>query len=360
MIVWHLVSNRWNSAITEYALSCARALEMAGHKCVFTPMAGSPAGARARTAGLDVRPISHFSPMRVTQLSQMAKEVAPDVIMTYGGPETVLSAFLRGPKKAKVIRFRGQALDPTSAVDKARHRLSHAHVDLILTPSTALARDIEVRHPGSRAAFVMLGVDEQRFFRVPPNVPPARPEALMLGRLDPVKGHDAVFKVFARVLADWPGPYPRPVLHVVGEPANLSVVAVEELARAAGLTVGDDVLLTSKRVADIAQVLSTATLGIVPSIGSEIIARVAEEFLLCGTPIVVSGVGSLEETLFDGAGFSYRGKDPDAAAVLVRDALLKSLGESEAAKVIRARHAKELFSLAAMGKSLNSLIAQLR
>lgn len=357
MIVWHLISNRWNSAITEYALSSARALEMAGHKCIFTPMAGSPAGARARTAGLDVRPVSHFSPVRVAQLAPMAKEIAPDVIMTYGGPETVLSAFVRGPKKAKVVRFRGQALEPPTTLEKTRHKLSHAHVDLVLTPSNWLARDIADRYPGLPTACVILGVDEQRFSRVPPSIEPSRPEVMMLGRLDPVKGHEAFFRIFARVLSDWPGPYPRPLMSVVGEPANLTVVAVEQLARSAGLAVGDDVLLTSKRVADISQLMSEAALGVVPSVGSEIIARVAEEFLLCGTPIVVSGVGSLDETLFEGAGVSYKGKDPDQAAIVVRDALLKSLGEAQSAKAARARRAKELYSLAAMGKALDAVLS---
>jgi hypothetical protein len=35
-VVWILCSNRWNSAITEYALSAARALKLSGWSVFFS------------------------------------------------------------------------------------------------------------------------------------------------------------------------------------------------------------------------------------------------------------------------------------------------------------------------------------
>ena len=351
LTVWHLSSNRWNSAITEYALSAARALMLAGHRSVFTPLAGSPAEARAERY-LETRAVPRFTVAELGKLRTMAREIRPDVIMTYGGPETFLSKALPGA----VVRFRGQALDAGGFASGARQRFAHAHAALLLAPSEALAAQLTALAPEQAAVCVPLGCDTQVFTRVPAASLGERPELVVLGRLDPVKGHAAMMRLMVRVLGDWPGDLPRPRLHVVGEPANLSATYLTELVKAAGLTFGDDFRLTATRVPDIARLLSEATLGVVPSLGSEIICRVAEEFLLCGTPVVVSGVGSLDEVLFSDAGGSYRGLGDEEAAALLGAWTRQSLAEGEAAKVARAAQARALFSLESMGAALSRLI----
>src|SRR5690606_765274 len=62
---WHLISNRWNSAITEYALNAARALSLKGADNLFSPLAGSPAEERAREYDLRVATFARFDPMSV-------------------------------------------------------------------------------------------------------------------------------------------------------------------------------------------------------------------------------------------------------------------------------------------------------
>ena len=90
-----------------------------------------------------------------------------------------------------------------------------------------------------------------------------------------------------------------------------------------------------------------------PSIGSEVIGRVAEEFLLCGTPVIVSGVGSLNEVLFDEkAGDSYSGLDSRAAANLIRCWLRQAVTETTEMRADRAFRARQLFSLETMGEAL--------
>ena len=59
--IWHLISNRWNSAITEYSLSCTRSLLKETSLSVYSPMIGSPAQKRALKYGLDVRGFADFS-----------------------------------------------------------------------------------------------------------------------------------------------------------------------------------------------------------------------------------------------------------------------------------------------------------
>jgi glycosyltransferase involved in cell wall biosynthesis len=351
--VWHLCSNRWNSAVTEYALSAARALALAGHPGVFTPLAASPAEARAREH-LETRPVANFGALDLRELTALARELRPDLILTYGGPETFLSKLLRRQTGARVVRFRGQAVGAGGPLGAARSRLQHAHVDLVLTPSESLAKEAR-RIESVRVESVPLGLDASSFARsapAPRSVGAGRPELVVLGRLDPVKGHATLLKIFTGVLKEWPSAWPRPLLHIVGEPANLSAAHITHAAAAAGVA-PEDYRLTTGRVADVAGLLSRATLGVIPSLGSEIICRVAEEFLLCGTPVAVSGVGSLSEVLIDETmGVTWRGLGDVAAAAALTAWLQRSTDEGEASKAARAARARAAFSLEAMGAAL--------
>jgi glycosyltransferase involved in cell wall biosynthesis len=136
----------------------------------------------------------------------------------------------------------------------------------------------------------------------------------------------------------------------------VTVAAREEETRKAGLQVGSDVVISSIRVKDVAGLLSSTTLGVVPSLGSEIICRVAEEFLLCGTPVAVSAAGSLPEVLFDGAGFCFDGLSQEEIVVTFVEWIRRSLHESVELKLARADQAKALFSLEAMADRLTNVL----
>ena len=52
-------------------------------------------------------------------------------------------------------------------------------------------------------------------------------------------------------------------------------------------------------IEDVPKLLSSADIGVISSLGSEIICRVAHEFLLCGSRVLVSGAGATDEVLKD-------------------------------------------------------------
>jgi glycosyltransferase involved in cell wall biosynthesis len=129
---------------------------------------------------------------------------------------------------------------------------------------------------------------------------------------------------------------------------------------ALGLQYGTDLRITEERISDVASMMSSATLGIVSSLGSEIICRVAEEFLLCGTPVVTSDVGSLTEVFKDESfGAPYELSQMDQAANVLRTWIDRSWNESEGDKMSRAHEAKAYFSLETMGQRLNHLLSSL-
>ena len=59
-IVWHLVSNRWNSAVTEFAISAARALEGLGYQNIISPKNQSPAHNLALRHDFLLKPLEDF------------------------------------------------------------------------------------------------------------------------------------------------------------------------------------------------------------------------------------------------------------------------------------------------------------
>jgi glycosyltransferase involved in cell wall biosynthesis len=277
-------------------------------------------------------------------------------VITYGGPETSLVTHLPFSSKPLFVRFRGQELEAGGRLAAWRYKLGHRQIGLVLTPSEGLRRAVAALDSTRPTAAVILGCDTDRFRRTAALDPLTRPEVVLLGRLDPVKGHAVAFRMMKAVLATWPGTAPKPLFHIVGEPANLSVADVTAQGTAVGMLLDRDFRLSAERVADLPALMSRAAVGLVPSTGSEIIGRVTEEFLLCGTPVVMSGVGSLEEALFPGAGASYRGLSAADSAKLLGGWIRRSVEEGEAVKTQRVATARKLFSYETMGDALAAVI----
>ena len=347
--VWHLLSNRWNSAITEYALSSACAFETAGVHSVFSPLTGSPAEKRAREKGLETIPVESFSLPAFPRLNRLVNEIAPHKVFLYGGPETFLARFLH---RKGLIRFYGQELNSAVYGIPYLFEMSTSHLDTLLVPNQIIFNRLKSLAPRRTLKKITLGLEVPKLRSQERNN-----DIVIVGRLDPVKGHERAIQIFAKLLRLWENDRVRPCLHIVGQAANLSVEAIRVSAKRCGLKWGQEIKLTESRVLNIAELMSKASVGMISSLGSEQICRVAQEFLLVGTPIFVSGAGATEEVLFDGAGKSYGDKNDDDAARQLGDLFTVSYEESPMVRQERARQARELFSLAVMGRQLVDLIS---
>ena len=353
--VWHLCSNRWNSAVTEYCLSTNRSLELAGWSNLLTALEAKPCAERANSYGLAVKTVTSFKLSALFQLLSIYRDFRPDLIIVYGGPETFLSKFFVG---TPVVRFRGLDRDFQEPPKPLSYKLSQSHIRAVIAPSQTLAHKFKGLQ--KICGSVTLGVDTQKFhFDSSSYENQKRPVLTILGRLDPVKGHGAFFLWFSLLLRSWPEGTPKPLLKIIGEAANVSEEHLKGFAEDVGLVLGDDWLFINERLDDIAQELSSCHVGVICSQGSEVICRVAEEFLLCGAPIFVSGVGSLEDCLYDSdAGLSYRDLPGNEAVEALKSLLLASFNESTEARESRALRSKCHFSMEAMGSSLDQFLAQ--
>ena len=129
-VVWHLCSNRWNSAITEYALRSAQALKLSGWHSELSALPSSPCAKRAGEYGVG-GPSFRFKFSDLFRLRAYARILMPTVIVTYGGPETFLARFLGVP----VVRFRGQDSDLTGPLTALGLRANMGFCQAILTPA---------------------------------------------------------------------------------------------------------------------------------------------------------------------------------------------------------------------------------
>jgi glycosyltransferase involved in cell wall biosynthesis len=352
MKIWHLISNRWNSAISEYAVTTARATAAMGADVLITALAGSPVEQRVLGLGLKSGTIEYFGPGKIPQLSAAARKINPDVIITYGGPETTAAHFFKG--RARLIRFYGYHSGDGGPLTAWAKKMGHLRVDQVITPADVITRALIPVMP-CPVDTVTLGRDEALYKPVDVSRD-VRPTLVIFGRLDPVKGHREFLPIFLNILKTWPNQTSRPKLKIIGLPANLSAVHLVSAARAIGLF-SDDLEIICERVADVAQTLSSATVGVVSSLGSEAICRVAQEFLLCGTPVVTTGAGSLPEIFKDQSfGRIYTSDDPVTAASEISEVLKVSCQENFTLRCTRSQVARSYFSLTAMTAALSRVL----
>jgi glycosyltransferase involved in cell wall biosynthesis len=351
MKIWILNSNRWNSAITEYALSMARALKEGGHDVLFMPLLGSPAHTRANQLGLQVTPLAtfQFKLGNVLELRRLALKHAPSLMITCGGLEQTLSLCV---PKIRKLRFRGERFRSFSPLRKLIHRLSHHQVAGFISPCEVLTSELK-RFTDKPIHSIVIGLDAA-FWRPSPRAS-QRPKCLIFGRFDPIKGHREFMVLWKQILADYAERFPhgaRPLLQMAGRNENLTKQDLLNTARALGLT--EDIEVLEGHAQDPSQLLSSAAVGIIPSLGSEVICRVAQEFLLCGTPILVSKAGALNEVLFESAGLCSSLSAHDRGELV--SFLHSAITEDVSLRRERSEQARQRFSFEVMGDKLEKIL----
>lgn len=351
---WHLLSNPWNSAITEYALNSCLALSSQNFENTLTPLEGSPAEQRAKLLGIKTSSVKNFSPFSWSRLKALYKELKPDVVFLYGGKETSFARFFT---ESKVIRFRGDARDTELEPSGFYYKLTQGHVSAVTTPCELISKKLESAQIPYKT--IPLGVNTEKFRFFGEEKENERLHLHLIARLDPVKGHKSFLRLYSLLLKNW-GKARRPFLNILGQEEGVSARELRDYASNLGLQIGLDFQITPYRIDNIQNILAKSDLVVIPSLGSEVICRVAEEALLCGVKVFVSGVGALEECLKEETfGVSYKGKNEKEALFLLQETLETLIEESLAEREKRAFSAKELFSLESMGKSLATFIDEI-
>jgi D-inositol-3-phosphate glycosyltransferase len=200
---------------------------------------------------------------------------------------------------------------PGTAPEPQRRRLSErflaGQADAIIAVSAAEATHVveTMGAPAARVWVVPPGVDLALFsplrsdretaVREKCGVPVGQRIMVIVGRIQPLKGHELAIRALAAL------PEPRPALLVAGEPtpgAESFRVGLDTLA--AELGVSKNVLFLGAIDREgIADLLAAADLTLIPSY-SETFGLVALESAASGTPVVASYSTGLKESVSDG------------------------------------------------------------
>lgn len=313
----------WNSGLAAYAFDQALALRSAGHLAVFACPEGSAAMQFAEREGFPAvaipgRKQHHLLPLALWRLRAAVKEHAIDMICAHTGRAQTLGALLGLP----LVRVKADVKPPSRgfAFSAAGRTIA----------ASAYIKDLYLRSgmDPARVEVIRQGITP------PPYVPPPAGPALkvgMLGRLDPVKGHDLFLKAAAVLLAAGV----KAEFHVAGYEANVKYADLQRVAEELGI---HKAVTFHGRTDGPFKFMAACDIGVIASLGSEAVSRAALEWLAAGRPLLSTSAGSLPEYL--PADCLVPPGDHAALAdklskLLARPQALPALGEANRARAVR-------------------------
>ncbi|MCX5793918.1 MAG: glycosyltransferase family 4 protein [Elusimicrobia bacterium] len=337
MRILQIEDEPWDSGIAHYALTLSAQLQRLGHEVHFWGRAGSTLVAAAARAGLRARglrrPWSSLHGLRA-----QVRAAGIELINAHTGSGHALAAALAALTTVAVVRTRG---DARPAAKHPLARLLARRTDAYIAANSAIARDLAAAFWGSRVATVFQGIAAG-----PPPPLPAGCAFGLLGRLDPVKGHETVLQALALLRKV----HPAARLRAVGGGAPLRREQLEARARALGL---EGCAVFTGFVPDVAAELARCRIGVVASTASEAVSRAALEWMAAGRPVAAAAVGCLPDLVEEGVtGFLTPPGDAAALAralarLLEQPALAERMGAA-ARRVFEERFSLERFGAETM------------
>lgn len=297
MKILQIEDERWDSGISHYALTLAAALKRRGHEVHFWGRPDSVPLERAKKHGLETYAIERPW-VNLATLRARVKDAGLQLINAHTGSAHSLAAALAAGGAAPIVRTRGDARAPAT---HALARALAARTKSYIAANTTIAAQLKAAFPGARVETVWQGIEDEG-----PRPLPAGPVFGLLGRLDPVKGHED----FVTAAQDLCKSHP----------------AAAYLAAGAGRPERSEALRRRRSPVDFLGFVNDAVLfrmrcsvGIVCSTGSEAVSRAALEWLSAGRPVVATTVGGLPDLIEEGVtGFLIPPGNPHALAAAMK------------------------------------------
>jgi glycosyltransferase involved in cell wall biosynthesis len=296
----HLINVRWYNASAWYGVSLARVLAESGHDVIVFGLPDSPPLREARSFGLPVveAPLNSSHPYALHAASRVLRSCLrtfrPDYLVAHRGEFFWHAALLRAAGRVPhLIRVRADIRPPKRG---PLNRWLHLQCDGIVVPGRFMEATLTTvqRIPADRLVVLHGGVDTRVFHPKDPatiaavrarlDLPASSRLAGAVGRFSPVKGHAVLFRALRECRTN--------VCLAVAVKDEGDVPAVKALAESAGVA---DRVRVLGNVANVAGFMASLDVGVVSSLGSEAVCRVAMEMMACGTPVISSDVGVLPE-----------------------------------------------------------------
>ena len=304
----HVVNVRWFNATAWYALNLSLVLKEHGHDVLLIGLPGSPPIQKAKDLGVKCFEINLNSNniLKVIRnifiIKKLIKDYSPDVINCHRGEFFWCFALMKciGKLNSPLIRFRGDVRKPRGGF-LSRFLLNRCTTKIVVSCKEIESYYKKLDIPSEKIFVIYGGVDTKKFFKDSEARRVVREELRfsekdfvigIIGRFDPVKGHEILIKAVSRLYCE--NLIPEVKLLIAGTEANITENEIRELIAKNGI---EHITKIVGFRSDINGIINSLDLGVVPSTGSETICRVAMEIMAAGIPVVASDVGSLPEVV---------------------------------------------------------------
>jgi len=329
------VNCRWWNAAAQGAVMQALALSRIGHDVLLQVPSTGPLAGMARSSG-----VGTVIPGNVWSFMALARRYRPDAICVHRGEGQAAAAVLL--PGVPLVRVRN---DQRRASRGFLWRLVDRRTSLVVFPSPFMAaRGFQGERLGA-VDVVPFPVDTGRFS---PSLLPREKVVASLGRLSPVKGHRVLIKAMTLMPRDW-----RAV--IAGENDQQTSAELVEYAESLGV---NDRISFPGRLPDVRPLLARASIGVVTSLGSEVVSRAGLEMMSSGLPLLAAATNGLCDIVRDGVTglFHSPGNHGQLAAQMLHLAENPEVGCYLGAKA-REYVCRE-FSLESVGKKWEQALAR--
>ena len=221
---------------------------------------------------------------------------------------------------------------PQSRIDGEQHVI--ATVDRLIAATPAEVRQLVDLYDADEAKISIIppGVDLERFQPIPTDrakerigIPPARPNILFAGRIEPLKGIDTLLRAIAYIREAQPAIIQNASVTIIGgdphaDTLDVEMARLQEMRCELGLR--DLVAFAGAKNQEILPTYyAAADMVIVPS-HYESFGMVALEAMAMGVPVIASEVGGLAHLVTHGqTGYHVTSREPEQLAARIADLL---------------------------------------
>jgi len=322
---------RWFNACAYYSLALAQGLVALGHRVTIVAGAASPVLEEARKRGLDVLEGSYtgsLNPGAFLRDRAVFRRFACDqnvtLVNVHTGVDHAVWALALAGTGIPIVRTSGNRIPPKT--NPGAKFLMKRTAGIIASCGTIRDYYAGLFHTDKSRIPVVNGGIDSGFFS--PDYPRNRLRASlgipidaftfgMVARYSPVKGHRYFLKSAGLVARRNPA-----VRFVVsGWDVEMTANDVRSMADEAGIL---DRTVIIGRQYDIRDLLGTLDAGVIASVGSETVCRIAMEYMAMGIPVVGTDINVVPEIIRDGeSGYIVPAGDAEAMAVAM-ERLLES------------------------------------
>ena len=302
----------WWNAEAAYAAVIAKLLKDNGHRVIVLTRPGSDNEKKLRNLGLEVitePDLNTQNPFKLIQSYFQLKNLLAteniQIVNAHRSEGYPLYAFAkRSLASFRLIRTRGAS---RKVKPHWPNQILHGKwTDALIIPGKVVAeRDLQgIDLPENSPHLIHYPIDiletsvleTQDNYRKQFNIPENHQVLAVVGRIRREKGHLLLAESFQLLLED----FPQTILLILYRDTPDDLPEMLELqSRIRELGIEDKVRFDSERE-DIRQLMAFADGGVVSSIDSEVICRVAVEFFSVGTPVAAMPTGCLPEIILEG------------------------------------------------------------